>query len=149
MTRAMLERHGVRVRRWRRALSGVAWTVEYADGRVARLIEAPLPKTPLSAAIFLHEIGHHAIGIGAYRPRCLEEFHAWRFALEAMNEHGIEVTARVRLRVHASLHYAVAKARRRGLRQLPEELQAYTMPPPRELVREARGRRSAPVQDRT
>jgi hypothetical protein len=131
MTKAMLHRYGVRVRRWRRAMSGVAWEVKYSDGGVARLIEAPLPRSPMSAAVFLHEIGHHAIGLGAYRPRCLEEFHAWRFALDAMREHGIEVTPRVRLRVHASLHYAVAKARRRGLRQLPPELLAYTRPPPR------------------
>jgi len=135
MTRRMLERHSVRVRRWRRSMSGVAWVVESTDGCVSRLIEAPLPKSPVSAAVFLHEIGHHAIGLGTYKLRCLEEFHAWRFALEAMREHGIEVTPRVNLRVHASLHYAVAKARRRGLRSLPEELAAYTRPPTREQVK--------------
>lgn len=125
MTRAMLARYAVRVRKWRSSMSGVAWQVTYADGSVARLIEAPRPKGPMSAAIFLHEIGHHAIGFGTYKPRCLEEFHAWKFALETMEAEGLTVTERVRTRMRDSLRYAVAKARRRGLKRIPAELAEY------------------------
>lgn len=125
VTEQMLERYGVRVRRWRSGMSGVAWQVRYKDGRVARLIEAPRPKGPMSAAVFLHEIGHHAIGFGAYRPRCLEEYHAWAFAVRAMEEQGLNVTEAVRRRMHRSLHYAIGKARRRGLQRVPEELAPY------------------------
>jgi hypothetical protein len=125
MTRAMLARYAVRVRKWRSSMSGVAWQVTYADGSVARLIEAPRPRGPMSAAIFLHEIGHHAIGFGTYKPRCLEEFHAWKFALETMEAEGLNVTDRVRARMHDSLRYAVAKARRRGLKRIPPELAEY------------------------
>lgn len=131
VTRAMLDLYGVRVRRWRKAMSGIAWEVHYRDGSVTKLIEAPRPKGPMSVAVFLHEIGHHAIGLGAHKPRCLEEFHAWKFALERMEEEGLNITDAVRRRVHASLHYAVAKARRRGLQSLPDELKPYTQPPPR------------------
>ncbi len=80
MVRMMLDRYGVRVRKWRSSMSGVAWELAYADGRRVKLLESPKPKGPMSAAIFLHEIGHHAIGLGVYRPRCLEEYHAWAFA---------------------------------------------------------------------
>lgn len=125
MARAMLARHGVRVRKWRTSMSGVAWEVTYRDGTVTRLIEAPRPKGPMSAAIFLHEIGHHAIGFHTYTPRCLEEYHAWRYSLEQMEAWGLNVTDRVRERMHDSLHYAVEKARRRGLKRLPEELVPY------------------------
>lgn len=125
MIREMLDAYSVRVRKWRSTSSGVAWEVRYADGRMSRLIESPRPRGPVSAAIFLHEIGHHAIGFHTYSPRCLEEFHAWMFALGQMERLGIEVTDRVRDRVHDSLHYAVLKARRRGIKRLPQELMPF------------------------
>ncbi len=126
VTRQMLDDYRVRVRRWRRSMSGIAWEVRYRDGTVARLIEAPRPKGPMSAAVFLHEIGHHAIGVGSCSPRCLEEYHAWAFAMREMERLRLPVTQRVEKRVRESLRYAVAKARRRGLRKLPPELAAYT-----------------------
>lgn len=125
MTREMMARYQIRVRKWRSSMSGVAWEVHYRDGTVSRLIEAPRPKGPMSAAIFLHEIGHHAIGFGVYKPRCLEEYHAWRFAIEQMEALGLNVTDGVRNRMRESLEYAVWKARRRGIKRLPAELQPY------------------------
>lgn len=131
ITREMLARYGVRVRKWRSSMSGIAWQITYRDGTVARLIEAPRPKGPMSAAVFLHEIGHHAIGFNVYKPRCLEEYHAWAFALRQMETLGLNVTDAVRHRMHDSLHYAVAKARRRGIKHLPPELLPYAERRPR------------------
>lgn len=125
VTRQMLDQYRVRVRRWRTSMSGIAWELRYRDGSVKRLIEAPRPRGPVSAAIFLHEIGHHAIGFNRYRPRCLEEFHAWDFALKQMEVQGLNVTPAVHTRVRRSLRYAVAKARRRGIREVPAELAAF------------------------
>lgn len=122
MVQVMLARHNVRVRKWRSSSSGCAWQVIYRDGTVANLIESPRPRGPLSAAIFLHEIGHHAIGLDVYKPRCLEEYHAWMFALAAMKEHDLNVTDAVHIRVRRSLKYAVGKAKRRGIKSLPPEL---------------------------
>jgi hypothetical protein len=121
----MKERYGVRVRKWRRSSSGVAWIVRYDDGREARLIEAPYPRGPMSCAIFLHEIGHHAIGFETYKPRCLEEYHAWKWALEFMRERRLNVTGAVEKRARDSVRWAIRKARRRGLRELPAELLPY------------------------
>jgi len=118
--------HGVRVRRWRSSTSGIA--VRQTDrrtGKVKVYIEAPEPKGPMSCAVFLHEVGHVAIGVGAVKPRCLEEYAAWRFAVRTMEEEGLNVTAAVRARVDLALRYAVAKARRRGLKSLPAELAPY------------------------
>ncbi len=133
VTRRMLRVHGVRVRKWRTSMSGVAWQVTYVDGTVSRLIEAPRPRGPMSAAVFLHEIGHHAIGLGVFKPRCLEEYHAWRFSLETMEREGLNVTDAVRARMRESMDYAVYKARRRGLKRIPGELEAYlaSTPPSR------------------
>ena len=114
--------HRLRVRKWRSSTSGCAWEVHYGDGGVSRLIEAPYPRGPMSCAVFLHEVGHHAIGLHRYRPRCLEEFHAWRWSLEEMHQRGFNVTDRVLRRRDEALRYAVAKAIRRGLRRLPSEL---------------------------
>ncbi len=125
MTRRLLAEYGVRVRKWRSSTSGCAWEVIYADGTVSRLIESPKPKGPMSAAVFLHEIGHHAIGLNRYSPRCLEEYHAWMFALNRMEQEGISITPRVRARVRDSLQYALDKANRRGLKRIPAELVSY------------------------
>jgi hypothetical protein len=125
VTRALLAKYDIRVRKWRSSMSGLAWYVTYRDGRVQRLIEAPRPRGPMSAAIFLHEIGHHAIGFNVYKPRCLEEYHAWQFSLREMEKNGLNITDAVRRRVRRSMQYAVAKARRRGIRELPAELHAY------------------------
>lgn len=125
VVRLMLAKHGVRLRKWRTSMSGIAYLIQYRDGTQARLIESPRPKSPLSMAIFLHEIGHHAIGLGIYKPRCLEEYLAWKFSLEQMEELGLPVTDKVHNRVKRSLEYAVAKARRRGIKEIPAELAAY------------------------
>lgn len=128
MTRSVLKEHGVRVRKWRSSTSGVAWQLTYEDGHVSRLIEAPRPRGPMSAAVFLHEIGHHAIGFETYKPRCLEEYHAWMYAVAQMERWGIQVTEAVQNRVHDALHYAVSKAVRRGIKRIPPELGQYSMP---------------------
>jgi len=122
VTDLMLRTYGVRVRKWRTNMSGVAWCVMYRDGSIARLIESPKPKGPMSMAVFLHEIGHHAIGFDVYSPRCLEEFHAWEFAINAMKEHGLNITDQVEKRRRRSLEYAVGKACRRGIKNIPIEL---------------------------
>ncbi len=122
----MKQTYGIRVRRWRTSTSGCAWVVQYHDGTISRLIEAPYPRGPVSCAIFLHEIGHHAIGFDTHRLRCLEEYKAWRWALDTMRARRLNVTPAVERRMNEALRYAVKKARRRGLRQLPEELGPYS-----------------------
>ncbi len=135
ITREMLAKYSVRVRKWRSSMSGVAWQVTYQDGTVARLLESPKPKGPMSAAIFLHEIGHHAIGFNTYKPRCLEEFYAWKFSIETMHELGLNVTDRVHQRMYESLQYALAKAQRRGLKRVPDELAWYLSQDLKEIQR--------------
>ncbi len=125
VVRAMLAQYGIKVRKWRKNMSGVAYLVTYKDGSQARFLESPKPKGPMSMAVFLHEIGHHAIGFNVYRPRCLEEYHAWRWSLEAMAGNNLPITDSVRYRVARSLHYAVGKANRRGIREVPPELMPY------------------------
>ena len=118
--------YDIRVRKWRKSSSGVAWTVRYIhSGKIVKLIESPYPRGPMSCAIFLHEIGHHAIGLGVYKPRCLEEYRVWLWALEAMRAYGFNVTPAVEKRVHRSMKYAVAKATRRGIREIPAELRQF------------------------
>lgn len=122
----MKRTYGVRVRKWRKSSSGVAWTVRYVEtGRVVKLIESPYPRGPMSCAIFLHEIGHHAIGLGVYRPRCLEEYVVWVWALDTMRAKGFNVTPAVERRMEESMRYAVRKAMRRGMKRVPPELLRY------------------------
>jgi len=128
MTREMLAEHSVRVRKWRSGMSGVAWQVTYADGSISRLIEAPRPRGPMSAAVFLHEIGHHAIGFHTYSPRCLEEHMAWMFSLDAMRRYELNITDAVLRRVRHSMRYAIGKARRRGIKRVTQELAVYLTP---------------------
>ena len=121
----MKQRYDIRVRKWRRAMSGCAWRVYFHDGRVINWIESPAPRTPISLAIFLHEVGHHVIGFSTYRRRCEEEFHAWQWALGQMRRMGVEPDAKVARRVELSMQYAVGKAMRRGMKRLPTPLEQY------------------------
>jgi hypothetical protein len=122
----MKELHRFRVRKWRSSMSGCAWELRYRDGSVVRMIESPYPKGPMSCAVFLHEVGHHAIGLGVHSPRCLEELRAWEWSLKTMRELGLNVTPAVERRFERSMRYAVAKAQRRGLKRVPVELQRFT-----------------------
>lgn len=120
-----LSANGLRVRCWRRSLSGLATLRIFRDGHQERTIESPYPTSPLRLAIFLHEVGHHVIGLGVFRPRCLEEFHAWRYAIDRMNELGVPTDGTVQRRFERSMQYAVAKSKRRGIRALPAEVAAF------------------------
>ena len=118
-------RYQICVHRWRRSMSGCAWAVLYADGTSINWIESPVPRSPLSLAIFLHEVGHHQIGFYTFRRRCEEEHAAWQWALREMSRLGIEPDARVLDRVQRSMEHALDKAVRRGLSIVPEPLQQY------------------------
>lgn len=118
-------RYKIRIRKWRTSMSGSSWQVTYADGRVVRWVEAPYPRTPISLAIFVHEIGHHVIGFDQHKHRCDEEYHVWRWTLEELTRLGIKPDARIRARYLLSMQYAVGKAMRRGLKSLPEHLQGF------------------------
>lgn len=133
LVKTMKAEFGLRVVRWRSSTSGCAWQVFYQDGSIARLIESPYPRGPMSCAVFLHEVGHHAIGFKTYRPRCREEYHAWRWSFEKMLELDFNLTESVRRRRDEALHYAVAKAARRGLKRLPVELVPFLKPRSRDL----------------
>ena len=124
----MKGRYALRVRRWRKNMSGCAWRVSYEDGREINWIEAPYPKTPISLAVFLHEVGHHVIGFETYAVQCEEEYHVWLWALAQMRHYGVEPDAAVERRFERSMQYAVNKEfrRRRGEPvQLPDPLQRF------------------------
>lgn len=119
------KRYDIRVRRWRTSMTGCAWRVYFHDGRAINWIESPQPKSPISLAIFLHEVGHHVIGFSTYKRRCEEEYHAWVWAIREMKRYGVEPDSRVQTRVARSMEYAVAKAMRRGIKQLPRPLATF------------------------
>ena len=131
LKKTFLEAYGIRVHRWRSSMSGMAWEVQYEDGTISRLIESPKPVGPVSVSIFCHEVGHHAIGFMTYTPRCLEEYKAWEWSLTAMHAWRLNITDAVHLRIHESLWYAADKARRRGIKRMPEELLPFLQRPAR------------------
>ncbi len=112
----------IRVRKWRTRTSGCAWELRDREGNVTRMIESPYPRGPMSCAVFLHEVGHHAIGFSRSRIRCMEEHLAWDWALREMESRGFNVTQRVRDRRDRAMRYALAKALRRGLKRVPADL---------------------------
>jgi hypothetical protein len=130
IVKQMTSRHRVRVKRWRQTMSGCAWSVTHTNGKQTNWIESPYPKTPISLAIFLHEVGHHAIGFNTYKRRCEEEYHVWVWAIDSMRKLGIEPDARVLRRFDLSMRYAVEKAVRRGMKTFPESLTRYLPPLP-------------------
>ncbi len=118
----MKQAWGIKVHKWRSSTSGCAWELRDRNGGLSRMIESPYPRGPMSCVVFLHEIGHHAIGFGKYRPRCLEEYYAWQWAIREMKANGFNVTPAVEKRFEQAMRYALSKALRRGLKRVPSEL---------------------------
>jgi hypothetical protein len=125
MTHELKARYKISIRKWRRHMSGVAYELVYRDGRIKRLITAPRPRSPVSAAIFLHEVGHHAIGFRRYSPRCLEEFYVWQWALREMASRNIPITPRVLRHYHRSMHHYVRQARKHHPHHIPDHLHPF------------------------
>ena len=121
----MKETYGFRIRKWRSSMSGCAWELRDKAGNITRMVESPYPRGPMSCVIFLHEVGHHAIGFHVYKPRCLEEYYAWEWAMNAMKANDIRITSNVLKRRENALRYALAKALRRGLQRIPAELEQF------------------------
>ena len=67
----------------------------------------------------------HVIGFERYKHRCEEEYHVWCWALEEMRRLNIEPDEKVLNRFNLSMQYAVGKALRRGIKQLPESLKEF------------------------
>jgi len=124
MVHELRERYKISIRKWRTDMAGVAYELTYRDGRIKRLIAAPRPRSPVSAAIFLHEIGHHAIGFRRYAQRCLEEHYVWQWAFREMHARGIPVTGRVLRHYQRSMCHYVRHAHARG-EHVPAELAHY------------------------
>ena len=127
MTQELMGKYLIAVRKWRRVMSGVAYEVKYRDGRIKRWIAAPRPCGPVSAAIFLHEVGHHAVGFHRYRLRCLEEYFAWQWALREMTARNIPVGEQVLRHYRRSMQHYVRLARRQGVgvEELPRDLAEF------------------------
>jgi len=117
-------RYKISIRKWRKHMSGVAYELKYRDGRIKRLITAPRPRSPVSASIFLHEVGHHAVGFHRYSPRCLEEYYVWQWALREMTARGISVDAAVLRHYRRSMHHYVRLAMKQG-EHVPHELHQF------------------------
>ncbi|MEI8196974.1 MAG: hypothetical protein WCI73_13825 [Phycisphaerae bacterium] len=125
MVEELKARYKIAIRKWRKHMSGVAYELKYRDGTIKRLITAPRPRSPVSASIFLHEVGHHAIGFRRYKPRCLEEYYVWQWAFREMQTRQIPIDPRVLRHYRRSMFHYVRMAKRRGIKELPGELHQF------------------------
>jgi len=123
MAKELREKYKITVRKWRTRMTGIAYELTYQDGTIKRLISAPRPRSPVSAAIFLHEVGHHAIGFRRYSPRCLEEYYVWQWAFREMTARGIPHDPRVVRHYRRSMYHYIKLARKHG-HHVPHELHA-------------------------
>jgi len=121
LVRDLKHRYKIAIRKWRTHMSGIAYELTYRDGRIKRLIAAPQPRSPVSAAIFLHEVGHHAIGFRRYASRCLEEHYVWQWTFREMEARGIRITPRVMRHFRRSMYHYVKRSHERH-EHVPAEL---------------------------
>lgn len=107
-TAHLLDRHGLRVRRWRSSTTGCAYhhTPE---------IEGPVPRGRVSFAVLAHEVGHKALHHGRSKPRWLEEVEAWEFALLQFERLNLgDPGVGVRRRAERGIAHSFGMAVRRG-----------------------------------
>jgi len=120
LVRDLKLRYKISIRRWRDHMAGHAYELTYRDGTIRRLISAPRPRSPVSAAIFLHEVGHHAIGFRRYASRCLEEHYVWQWAFREMEARSIPITHRVLQHFRRSMYHYVKRSQQRREHVPPE-----------------------------
>jgi hypothetical protein len=121
MTSELREKYKITVKKWRQRMTGIAYELTYRDGTIKRLISAPRPRSPVSAAIFLHEVGHHAIGFKRYESCCLEEHYVWQWTFREMEARSIPITPRVMKHFRRSMYHYVHRCRKIG-EHVPAEL---------------------------
>ncbi len=120
LVRELKGHYKISIRKWRTHMAGHAYELTYRDGRIKRLISAPRPRSPVSAAIFLHEVGHHAIGFRRYASRCLEEHYVWQWTFREMEARGIPITHRVMRHFRRSMYHYVKQSHERRQHVPPE-----------------------------
>lgn len=125
LIRELNQKYRITVRKWRSQMSGAAYELHYSHGGIKRIILAPKPRGSVSAAIYLHEVGHHAIGFGRYQLRCLEEYYVWQWAFREMRHRAIPVDQRVLRHYKQSMCHYVRLARREGIKDFPALLQPF------------------------
>lgn len=121
LVRELKTRYKISIRQWRDHMAGHAYELTYQDGTIKRLIAAPRPRSPVSAAIFLHEVGHHAIGFRRYASRCLEEHYVWQWTFREMEARGIPITHQVMRHFRRSMYHYVKRSQQRR-EHVPAEL---------------------------
>jgi hypothetical protein len=125
LVRELKHRYKISIRKWRTHMSGISYELTYRDGRIKRLIAAPRPRSPVSACIFLHEVGHHAIGFRRYPSRCLEEHYVWLWTFREMEARGIPITHGVMKHFKRSMYHYVRRAHNRR-EHVPPELAHFS-----------------------
>lgn len=125
MVRELNQKYRISVRKWRHQMSGAAYELHYSHGGIKRIILAPKPRGCVSAAIYLHEVGHHAIGFGRYKLRCLEEYYVWQWAFREMRHREISIDHRVLRHYKQSMCHYVRQARREGIKDFPALLHPF------------------------
>lgn len=113
----LLKESGCTVRRYReRTLTGVAYTSDDDWG-----IEVPRPTTARRFATFAHEVGHQMLHRHNSKPRWLEEWEAWDYALKQFARFDLPGVEDALKDAAKCLRYAARKAERRAK---PETAQA-------------------------
>lgn len=109
------------------------YTVEYRKGLTGmhygsrRLIKTPLPKTPKSLYIFLHECAHAYLhtGSGKNGKRHVQEMEAEQWAHERMARHGIPVPPEMTERTKRYVARKIVQAERRGGKNIDPRATEY------------------------
>ena len=86
-------------------------------------IKIPHPKSVISLATFLHELGH--IIHKDIKPSCLQEYKCEQFAFNTIRKHGLKVKRKILNHSRWYIGMKLAMALNRGLKTIPSELKPY------------------------
>jgi hypothetical protein len=107
-TAALVDEHGLTVRRWRSSTTGCAY-IDIPE------IEGPEPRGRVSFAVLAHEVGHKALAHGRSKPRWQEEVEAWDYALAQFERFDLGPPgAGVERRARRGIAHSFGMALRRG-----------------------------------
>ena len=108
----LVRESGVTIRKYRKAMTGIAYVNDEDWG-----IEAPEPRGPVSFAVFAHEVGHQLLHRTRNRPRWQEEIEAWEYAIHQFDRLGLDGRGLAFSRAALGVRWAIVKALKRSPRR--------------------------------
>ena len=88
-------------------------------------MRVPEPKSAISLATYLHELGHHTLLSRNQKKSCLREFYAEQYSLDNLKRFGVKKNRKMVRHSNWYMSYSLGQALNRKMKDIPTEMMKY------------------------